>query len=215
MEKLRRFVKNLLRWSEKNLRRYPWRKTKDPYKILIAEIMLQRTRGDQVVQVFKNFIQKYPDARTLADSPIEDIRSTILSLGLEKRAYGLKRLAEQLASRHGGRVPDKEKELLNLYGVGRYIANAVLCHAYGKSVPTVDANFARVLKRVFSLKTKDPAQKDKSVWEFARKIMPFAEERFREINLAVIDLANLICKPRNPECNICPLNDICDYTNKQ
>jgi A/G-specific adenine glycosylase len=177
--------------------------------------MLQRTRAEQVLPVFNSFIEKYPDPRALSASSVENIKSSIISLGLEKRAEGLKIMADQIVSGYGGKVPENEKDLLSLYGVGNYIANAVLCHAYGHRVPTVDANFARVIKRVFSLKAKDPLQKDRSIWSFARRVLSHAGGNFRLVNLTIIDLASLICTPRDPKCPECPLNMICDYNRKE
>jgi len=210
-EKVESFVRALLSWAKDNTRDFPWRKTNDPYRILIAEIMLQRTKADQVVPSFENFVLNYPNPQVLDKTSLEDVRKSIRSLGLEKRAQGLKRLAKQLVTHHGGKIPNNKKELLGLYGIGNYIANAVLCLAYGEDVPLVDANFARVLKRVFSLQTKEPAQKDKRVWLFATRIMPYARSHSRELNLAIIDLASLICTPKNPKCAECPLNKNCDY----
>jgi len=172
--------------------------------------MLQRTKAEQVISTFENFILRYPNPHVLAEASLEDIKKSIQSLGLAKRAQGLKRLAVQLVTNYGGEIPGNEKDLLRLHWIGNYIANAILCHAYGVDVPTVDANFARVLKRVFSLQIKEPAQKDKSVWLLARSIMPYARGHSRELNLAIIDLASLICIPRNPKCSMCPLNTICD-----
>jgi A/G-specific adenine glycosylase len=214
-EKMERFLSILSNWGEKNCRVFPWRQTRDPYVILVAEIMLQRTRAEQVLPVFNSFIKKYPDPRALSASSIENIKSSIISLGLEKRAKGLKIMAGQIVSRYSGKVPENEKDLLSLYGVGNYIANAVLCHAYGHRVPTVDANFARVVKRVFSLKAKDPLQKDRNIWSFARRVLSHAGSNFRLVNLAIIDLASLICTPRDPKCPECPLNMICDYNQKE
>jgi len=212
--RVKKFVEALLTWGKKSSRSFPWRKTSNPYKILIAEIMLQRTRADQVIPVFREFISSYPSPHALVDAPLSDIRDSIRSLGLEKRAFGLKRLAEQLVKDHNGRVPSDKVELIRLYGVGNYIANAVLCHAYGVEVPTVDANFARVLKRVFSLQSKEPAQKDRNFWSFAEHTMTYARGHSRALNLAVIDLASLICTPKNPKCPKCLLNKICDYASK-
>lgn len=213
-EKARQFVEMLLTWGKKNSRSFPWRKINDPYKILVAEILLQRTKADQVVPVFREFISSYPNPHALVDAPLNNIRRIIGSLGLEKRALGLKRLAEQLIEDHNGRIPSEKEDLIRLYGVGNYIANAVLCHAYGAEVPTVDANFGRVLKRAFSLQPREPAQKDRNVWSFAESVMTYAKNHSRELNLAVIDLASLICTPKNPKCLRCPLNKICDYALK-
>ncbi|MGD0495564.1 MAG: hypothetical protein ABSB28_05935 [Candidatus Bathyarchaeia archaeon] len=205
------FVSTLLEWAKNNLRDYPWRVTKDPYKIMIAEIMLQRTRAEQVVPVYQRFLRKYPDLISLSKAPVSDVRLAILSLGLEKRAEGIKQLANQIVEQYHGRIPRTREELMRLHWVGNYIANAILCYAYRVDVPTVDVNFARVLDRVFSLKPKPPAQKDRRVHEFAQRLMPSAKGRCRVLNLGILDLASKICTARKPSCRICPVNSVCDY----
>jgi A/G-specific adenine glycosylase len=209
--KAKMFVDQLLKWAHKNLRRFPWRNTKDPYKILIAEILLQRTKAEQVEPIFKQFISKYPNIKSLNHASANEIKATIFSLGLEKRAEGLKRMANQIVTEYKSRISNDRDELLRLYGVGSYIANAILCHAYDEDALTVDANFARVLDRVFSLKLRRPAQKDKRVKDFANKLLRLSSGQCRILNLSIIDLASQICTPRNPSCNICPLNKMCDH----
>jgi A/G-specific adenine glycosylase len=205
------FVLSLLEWAKDNLRKYPWRVTKDPYKIMIAEIMLQRTKADQVVEIYENFIKQYPNPQAIENASLKDIAACIRSLGLAKRARGLKMLGQQLVDEYAGRIPKDRKKLLALFGVGNYVADAVRCHAYGVDVLTVDANLARVLKRVFSIQTKTIPQKDRSVRLFSKEIAVCAGNRCRRLNLAIIDLSSLICTPRNPRCRKCPLNSICDY----
>lgn len=210
-ERVESFVRILLAWAKNNTRDFPWRRTKDPYKILVAEIMLQRTKAEQVVPVYERFVKKYSDPHSLSKASVSELKAEILSLGLEKRAQGLKKLAEQLVEEDMGEIPGSRNDLLKLHWVGNYIANAILCHAFGKDVPTVDANFARVLVRVFSLKTKHPAQKDKRIWDFARGLMPLVKNSARTLNLGILDFASKICTPQKPSCEKCPLNSICDY----
>jgi A/G-specific adenine glycosylase len=200
-----------MKWADRNVRDFPWRRTKDPYNILVAEVMLQRTKAEQVAPVYVRFISKYPDFNSLSEAPVTEIRDSITSLGLEKRAIGLKKLAEQMVKQYHCRVPRAKDELLKLHWVGNYIANAVLCYSFGIDAPTVDANFARVFERVFSLKLNSPAQKDKRVWTFAESMMPYVRGRCRIFNLGILDLASEICTPKKPSCAVCPLNMICDY----
>lgn len=213
-EKERQFISILLEWFASNRRDFPWRRTKDPYKILIAEVMLQRTKADQVVPTYESFLKRYPDPHTLSEASVAELKAEIFSLGLEKRAEGLKKLAEQLIEEHGGKIPSTKDSLVKLHGVGNYIANAILCHSFGVDVPTVDANFARLLVRVFSLKPKHPAQKDKRIWAFAESLMLLVRGRARVLNLAILDLASKICTPQKPSCRICPLESVCDYAVK-
>ena len=210
-KKKKQFTKILLEWDASNRRDFPWRRTKNSYKILVAEIMLQRTKAEQVVPVYERFVKKYPDLRSLSKASVSEIKAEILSLGLEKRAQGLKKLAEQLVKEHMGEIPKSREDLVKLHWVGNYIANALLCHAFGVDIPTVDVNFARLLVRVFSLKSKHPAQKDKRIWAFAQSLIPLVKGRARALNLAILDLASKICTPHKPACAVCPLNPICDY----
>jgi A/G-specific adenine glycosylase len=200
-----------VKWAKTNTRDFPWRKTKNPYNVLVAEIMLQRTKAEQVLPVYKQFLKKFPNFDALNKTSVSEIRNSIIPLGLEKRALGLKRLAEQVIKEYGGRIPCTKDELLELHWVGNYIANAVLCNAFGIDAPMVDANFARVLDRVFSLKPKHPAQKDKRVWALADSMMPYVRGKCRTLNLGILDLASAVCTPRKPSCLACPLNTICDY----
>ena len=124
-DRIEKSVEALLAWGKKNSRSFPWRKTSDPYRILVAEIMLQRTRAEQVIPVFREFISSYPSPHALVDAPLSDIRDSIRSLGLEKRGFALKRLAEQLVEDHDGRVPSDRVALIKLHGIGNYIANDV------------------------------------------------------------------------------------------
>jgi A/G-specific adenine glycosylase len=210
-KKTEKFLIALTTWAKKNMRDYPWRRLNDPYKILVAEIMLQRTKSDQVVPVYEDFIKNYPSPKAIANASLKDIKASIRSLGLMKRAAGLKTMAKQIVKEYCGEVPRERKQLLALFGVGDYIADAIMCHAYGVGVLTVDANLARVFKRVFSLQTRTVPQKDKSVRLFAKEILTFAGNNCRELNLTMIDLANLICTPKNPKCPECPLSSICNY----
>ena len=212
IQKKHRFTKTILNWSENNLRVFPWRETKEPYLILVAEIMLQRTKAEQVVPIFNSFIKKFPTPNVLAFTKEATIFEYIKPLGLKKRAAGLKQLGEQLLSKYDGKVPATEKELLDIFGVGQYAANAVLCYAFKKDTVTVDANVARVLDRVFTLTHKAIAQKDKNIHLFAKELIPNLHGKCREFNLGIIDLASLICTPKKPKCSICPVTSICDYS---
>ena len=207
-----RFVKIVETWGIYNLRIFPWRSTKNPYKILIAEIMLQRTRAEQVVPIYKRFIDKYPDPFSLSETTLIEIERDLFPLGLKKRGQNINKLAEQLTTIHNGKVPNNKEDLLKLCGVGNYIANAVLNNAFGLAVPTVDVNFARIVVRVFSLYSKYPFQKNKEVWEFAEYLISIAGNSGRIINLAILDIGSSICTAKKPLCKKCPLCQICDYS---
>lgn len=202
------FSTAILEWYEKHGRQYLWRLQKDPYKILIAEIMLQQTNADKVEPVYTQFIRKFPDLKTLVQSDMQDLKGELKPLGLEYRVTRLKDIGQKLVTEHNAKVPSTEEGLKALPGVGQYIANAVLCFAYDMRTALVDVNVIRVYDRVFGLNSeKNRPREDTSVWEFANRMLP--ETNFREYNLAVLDFSAAICTARNPQCTECPLNEIC------
>jgi len=210
------FVSQLLAWFKTNNRNFlPWRQTKDPYRVLVAELMLQKTTVKQVERVFPVFISKYPDAFSLSRARINEIREIITPLGMEhRRAPILKKLAQIIATNKQGKVAPDPDFLMSLEGIGRYITNAVLCLAFDKDVPMLDTNVIRVLIRVFDLKVKrSRARKDKAIWSYLQRIIP--KGKGRDLNLAILDLGATICLPRNPHCSVCPINSICAYFNQQ
>ena len=192
---------------EREGRRFPWRETRDPYVILISELLLQKTTSKQVLGVLDEFFKSYPSINDLAKAREEDVEKIVGKLGLRKRAKFLKGIALKVVREWGGRIPDDER-LLELKGVGRYTANAVLCFAFNKRVPVVDTNVARVLRRYFGVSEEKPAYADKNVWELAEAVIP--EERYREFNYGLIDISAKHCRPR-PLCTGCPLKTYCSY----
>lgn len=206
------FAEKLLRWYQENKRDYfPWRKTKDPYKILIAEMMLQKTTSKQVAKLFDKFVEKYPSPASLADAPVADIEAEITPLGMEhRRALRFKQWAQRIVEEYAGKVPRSKDALISLPGVGDYIANAILCLAYNDNVPLLDTNVVRVLQRFFGItSTKARARTDKALWKTYQQMVP--KGNARDFNLAVLDFAALICTARNPKHKICPVNDMCQF----
>jgi len=206
-EKTRAVRGKLLFWYERNGRDYPWRRTVDPYRILIAEIMLQRTKADQVAPVYGEFIRRFPDPYSLHKADPEVIRSYFSKLGLMWRADLIIRFAAKLVERFGGKIPPDRDQLLSLPAVGDYIADAVLSFAYGRDVAVVDSNVCRVLRRVFGLKPRGEARRDRRFRELAQMLVPPGKSR--EFNWAMIDFASAVCTPRNPKCDECPLRENC------
>jgi A/G-specific adenine glycosylase len=210
MEKVKKiFVNSLLMWYRKNSLSFPWRKTKDPYKILIAEILLRKTTRNQVKRIYEKFIKLYPNPYKLASSDVKTLENVLSPLGMQKqRARMLKRLAKEIVKIWKGEISKKREELLKLPGVGPYTANAVVCLAYGEDVPLVDTNVIRVISRVFGIKSKKRRiRNDPLIWSFVENLIP--KGRGRDFNLALIDFANQICTHKSPRCNICPLKVIC------
>jgi len=211
MDKSREKVSlKIVNWYEINGRKdLPWRKTKNSYKVLIAELMLQRTHAiKQVLPVFNEFIDKYPDIESLSKASITEIRETIFSLGLHNtRSRRMKELATKVKE-HFTEIPKQRKDLISLPGVGEYVANAVLCMAFDKPYPMVDSNFGRVLGRVFFGKEEYPPSKNR-IWKTASGLLP--DKNYKEFNLGVMDLGALVCTPKNPVHSNCPLSEECMF----
>ena len=202
----------LLTWYKRNKRAYIWRTTKDPYSVLVAEMMLQQTNAGKVVPVYEAFLQKYPTISKLLMSDEQELISLLKPIGLKYKVTRLKNLAKEIFEKFGGNVPSTKEELLSLPGVGEYIANAVLCFSYSKKLPLVDVNVIRLYERVFSIKSeKKRARDDKRYWEFSHVMLP---ENYKKFNLALIDFSAKICLNRNPICRKCPIMIICDYSDQ-
>lgn len=200
-------------WFNENGRVFPWRETDNPFKILISEILLQKTTAKQVADVYEKFFEKFPNPKSVAKTDIEKIEEIIGELGLAKRAKFINKTAEDIVKDYSGKVPRKKEELDSLLGVGKYTRNAVLCFAFGKSVPIVDANVSRVLRRYFGLSGSKPAYRDKKLWRIASRVLP--KNKARNFNLGLLDLAAKVCLSEKPLCTNCPLNDNCTYRKSQ
>ena len=198
------FRSDLLSWAYDNLRAFLWRETTDPYEILIAEILLQKTEAEKVEPVYREFLSTYPSLNELAAADREELANIIYSLGLQnQRSKALISIGETL---QGDGVPNDTNRLLELPYVGRYAANATLCFAFGEPRPIVDANVVRVYNRIFDT---DFDYRDEEAWEFAEKVLP--EAYAWEFNLAILDFAAAICRPKTPRCEECFFTDQCSY----
>lgn len=203
----------LLKWYRENGRDYVWRRKKDPYDILMVEIMLQRTKADQVEPVYLDFIRRFPNAWELSKATEKEIGEYFSRLGLLWRTKLVKRLAEELVDKFEGKIPKDRDLLLSLPAVGEYMADAVLCFAYGKDVAVVDANVCRVIERVFGIIAKGEARRDHRFRSLAQEMVPSGKAR--QFNWAMIDFAALVCASRNPKHDICPMNNFCSYYQKR
>ena len=209
MKKGETIASYLINWHLAIKRDYPWRRTKTPFRILIAEIMLQRTKADQVEAVYNSFIKQFPNAGELNKADVGDIERYFQRLGLIWRARVLKKLADQLVEKYDGKVPQTREELLMLPSIGEYVADALLSFAFQKDVAIVDSNVCRVLRRVFGMTSKGEARRDRGFRQKAEEILP--KGKSREFNFAILDLAALICLPKEPKCPICPIKTMCSY----
>jgi A/G-specific adenine glycosylase len=202
------FTTGLKRWGSAHRRVFPWRGTTDPFRILVAEVLLQRSRGKTVATVYDELFRRWPDAPALSRARVATIASVIRPLGLVKRAETLRTLAAEVVRM--GEVPDTLDELLALPGVGRYAASATLAVAFEKHAPVVDGVSARVYRRYFGLEGDGPASSDPALWELVEAVTP--KTHVREWNWAVLDLAAEVCLPKVPRCSECPLAARCAWS---
>jgi A/G-specific adenine glycosylase len=202
------FRRELLRWGRENRRPFPWRETDDPWRILVAELLLQRSRGKTVAKVYEELFRRWPTARDLARARVPTIESMIRPLGLIRRASTLKELAGEVV-RSGG-VPPTLNGLLQLPGVGPYAAGATFVVAFSGRAAVVDGVTARVYRRYFGLAGSNPASSDRQLWDLVQEATP--TRNARHWNWAVLDLASSICLPKVPRCQECPLVQGCAWS---
>jgi A/G-specific adenine glycosylase len=199
------FRSRLLRWFRRNARDLPWRRTRDPYHVLVSEFMLQQTQVSRVEAYYGRFLASYPSIQHLAAAPPDAVRESWQGLGYYRRAANLHLLAQRVVEDSGGIVPSDPAELRRLPGVGRYTAGAVASFAYERSTPAVDTNVARVLRRAFHPRTAD----ENRLWQTAELLVPRHGKRAWTFNQAIMELGALVCTARVARCDACPVRAAC------
>jgi A/G-specific adenine glycosylase len=210
MEDPAAFRRALADWFRGEGRDYPWRRTRNPYAILVSEVMLQQTQIATVLGrgFFTRFLKKFPDAATLAAADDDSLLKAWEGLGYYRRARMLREAARAVEERHGGRFPEGFDEILALPGVGRYTAGAVFSFAFGKPAPVVDGNVARVLSRLLdAAEPIDAGPAMKRLWAVAEVLLDPADPRTH--NSALMELGQTRCRPGVPECLDCPVGRFC------
>jgi A/G-specific adenine glycosylase len=204
----RRFRRRLLAWYARHGRDLPWRKTSDPYHILVSEIMLQQTQVDRVLPKYHEWLEKYPSFDALAAAPEDDVTATWYPLGYNIRPRRLQTIAREAVARYGGQLPDDEKTLLSFKGIGAYTAGAIRSFAFRQRAAILDTNVARVLFRVFvgTGDAKSHAMK-RHLWTVSEALVPKAQ--VFDFNQALMDLGATVCVARNPKCLVCPMSKDC------
>ena len=205
---IREFRRRLLRWFERHGRDLPWRRTRDPYRVLVSEIMLQQTQVSRVEGFYARFLERYPTIHALARARPRAVRESWDGLGYYRRAANLHRLARTVVAEHGGAVPGDVDALRRLPGVGRYTAGAVASFAYEQAEPAVDTNVARVIQRAFHPRLRG-ARKNRRVWETAARLVPSRGSRAWAFNQAIMELGALVCTARVAHCERCPVRGVC------
>jgi A/G-specific adenine glycosylase len=202
------FRRQLLAWFRQYQRDLPWRRSNDPYRIWLSEIMLQQTRVTAVIPYYERFIERFPDIRALAAAPQEEALRLWSGLGYYSRARNLHRAAQEIVAKHGGLFPRDEKDALELPGIGRYTAAAILSIAYGAKHAVLDGNVARVLARLFAVQgdLRD-AKRWQSLQESANTLLD--PKSPGDWNQTMMELGAMICTPQSPQCLLCPVAQFC------
>ena len=202
------FRRHLSRWYQKHQRDLPWRKTRDPYAILVSEVMLQQTQVDRVIPKYHEFLKKYPTVNALARANPQEVRKDWYPLGYNVRPFRLHAMAKEAVTRYGGKIPERYDDLIAMDGIGRYTAGAVLSFAFQKDAPILDTNVRRVLQRVFGVAEEaGPSRTQRRLWELAEEVIPRGKGYV--FNQALMDLGATVCTARKPACLICPVRLVC------
>ncbi|HYM24060.1 MAG TPA: A/G-specific adenine glycosylase [Vicinamibacterales bacterium] len=202
------FRRRLLAWYQQHGRDLPWRRTDDPYHILVSEIMLQQTQVDRVLPKYAEWLQKFPSMHALAGATDGEINQAWYPLGYNIRPRRLRSIAREAVEKHGGSLPSDEATLLSFKGIGAYTAGAIRSFAFRERAAILDTNVARVLFRVFVGRgdPKSYAMK-KHLWKVSDALVPAANAF--DFNQALMDLGAMVCVARNPKCLVCPMAKTC------
>jgi A/G-specific adenine glycosylase len=206
----RRFRHRLLTWYRRHGRDLPWRRTDDPYHILVSEIMLQQTQVDRVRPKYEEWLRKYPTLHALAAAPDHEVRATWYPLGYNIRPRRLQSIAREAVTKYGGRLPSDEDTLRSFEGIGAYTAGAIRSFAFRERAAILDTNVARVLFRVFIGRgdPKSHAMK-RHLWSMSESLVPL--RHVYDFNQALMDFGATVCVARNPRCLVCPMSKNCAW----
>ncbi|MHB8482884.1 MAG: A/G-specific adenine glycosylase [Nitrospiria bacterium] len=198
--------KRLLQWYKAHSRKLPWRTSYSPYSVWVSEIMLQQTQVDTVIPYYHRFLSSFPTVQTLAEAPLDKVLKGWEGLGYYSRARNLQKSARIIIDRYHSRFPDQFDELIRLPGIGKSTAGAILSIAFNQPFPILDGNVRRVLSRLFAVQTTPGPKTDQRLWDYSSALVP---KKARDFNSALMDLGATLCKPKQPFCNLCPLNPFC------
>lgn len=203
------FTDGVLVWFSANGVDFPWRKSNEPYPILIAEVLLKRTTAAAAARVYSEFLERFPSFRAIEATPEEEMIDALSGVGLQRqRARALKTTAAWILEKHDGKTPSDLSTLTATPGLGAYNAAAIACFAFAERVPIVDSNVERILTRVFGGSFKDRPSATK-LRDLAQDLLPDSD--YQCFNYGLLDLGRLVCRPAHPKCVECPVNSICDF----
>ena len=204
----RSFRRRLLSWYAKHKRDLPWRKSKNPYRVWISEIMLQQTQVETVKPYFQRFVKEFPNVKKLAAAEEQQVLRLWEGLGYYRRARQLHAAAQQIVAEHNGKFPSDVATLQTLPGIGRYTAGAIASIAFDQRAPILEANTIRLFTRLLAYRddpTKSAGQK--LLWQTAEEVLP--RKDIAHFNQALMELGSLVCKPNQPNCPECPVAKLC------
>lgn len=203
------FRKQLREWFRQFRRDLPWRRTKDPYRIWLSEIMLQQTRVAAVIPYYERFLERFPDVRALAEAPREEVLRLWSGLGYYSRARNLQSAAQEIIAKHGGIFPKNAEEILALPGIGAYTAAAILSIAFDEKHAVLDGNVARVIARLDAVRGDlREAERWQSLQKNADALL--AADSPGDWNQAMMELGATLCTPKSPQCVLCPVAKFCE-----
>lgn len=198
----------VLSWFAEQQRDLPWRKTRDPYKIMVSEIMLQQTQVDRVLPKYLAFLEQFPTLEVLANAPTSEVIRAWAGLGYNRRAVNMQRSARAVLEEYAGQFPQTVAELLKLPGIGAYTAGAIACFAFEQDVAFMDTNIRRLIRRL--LYTPDAEPTERELLERMTALVPVGQGW--AWNQAIMELGALICTAARPQCWRCPVREYCqDY----
>ncbi|MFC2001233.1 hypothetical protein ACFLUZ_01865 [Chloroflexota bacterium] len=203
------FREDLLSWWESGKRQFPWRETHDPYKVLIAEILLHRTKAEQVVPFYWLFIETFPNIQTLASSTPDELNRLFYSIGLSWRWKLLHEMAIEIDTKYMGQIPEDFEQLTSLPGISHYIASSLRCFAFDYSEPILDTNTVRIAGRLIGLTVNDTSRRSRLFKAILQSLLDSLKHR--EFNFALLDFAATMCKAKIPLCSNCPLSSYCAF----
>jgi A/G-specific adenine glycosylase len=206
------FIQYMINYYQEHGRHYPWRKNRTPYRVYLSEMLLQRTRADQVVPVYERLIEEYPDIISLS-SDFKRATDIMQPLGRFVRLQYFKQGLEYLLDQYDGEIPVERENLLSIPGTGLYIAGAVRVFGFGIKDTIVDANVVRVLGRIYGLQVNPETRRRKAFIELAAIHVP--EEGFAEYSYGLLDFAAEVCRAYRPKCDICCFEGSCIWRRQQ
>jgi A/G-specific adenine glycosylase len=194
-------------------RRHSWRHKPTPYRIMIAEFLLQRTKASQVEPVYKKFIAKYPNVERLAKAKSSSVSKFTENLGLHKRSENFIKAAKFIDENYSGRFPHDRERLLEIPGIGDYVAGAILTVCFNKPEYVIDSNIARFINRCYGLNLSGELRRKKQIINIAKQLFNYPNTR--DLLFALLDFTSFYCQPSRPDHKKCSLNNVCNLKAKK